>query len=405
MITLITGLPGAGKTLNTLQLVHKEAGEDRPIYYAGIKELQLPWQERSYADLEDWQSFPDNAVFVIDEAQRWVPQRGNSPHLPDWIRDLAEHRHRGFDFYLITQRPKGIDHYVRELAGRHVHFERQYNREASRRLEWPRCVADPTDFHARQEAEKTRVKFDKKWYHAYKSAEAHTHAPRIPRKVWYVLALVVVVAGFGVSFAMDIRSRMNGDQELVADGSNNDDFQPLEELRPFAQGEVYRGQDEVMSREAYIRQFVPRIASFPHTAPVYDEVTKVQTFPRPQCIYSHRTGRCQCYSQQATPMQVEYPVCRDIVANGWFNPYQEDRREAVASGEAGEAPPADAAPNPANEPRIVYLGGDKNSQPAVLGPDEFESERLSIDQPGRAFRNPRSVPTQPSAPGVSGSRR
>ena len=50
MITLITGQPGAGKTLFTLQFVRELAEkEKRTVHYSGIKDLRLPWLELAFA--------------------------------------------------------------------------------------------------------------------------------------------------------------------------------------------------------------------------------------------------------------------------------------------------------------------------------------------------------------------
>jgi len=46
MITLITGLPGNGKTLYTISFVKALAEkENRPVFYSGITDLALDWTE------------------------------------------------------------------------------------------------------------------------------------------------------------------------------------------------------------------------------------------------------------------------------------------------------------------------------------------------------------------------
>ena len=45
MLHVITGLPGNGKTLFTLDYVEKLRKQSgRPVYYSSIPELSLPWE-------------------------------------------------------------------------------------------------------------------------------------------------------------------------------------------------------------------------------------------------------------------------------------------------------------------------------------------------------------------------
>lgn len=400
MITLITGAPGAGKTLNTLKLVQHEVGDTRPIFYAGIVDLQLPWQEKSYHELQDWRSLPDGSAIVIDEADQWAPVRGNKGTAQEFITELARHRHRGFDFYIITQKPKMLDHHLRGLVGRHLHFERAFNRNATRQLEWQRCVDDPVDYHARQEAQTSRVNFDKDYFAVYKSAEVHTHKPRVPRKAYFILGAMGVV----VVCSVLLISRLSGsDPEPYAvkdpDSARSSVFDYPPDSTPIARGFSLGGDDPAMTREEYIASWEPRLPDFEHTAPAYDGVTEVKTFPRPQCIYSHRSGQCSCFTQQATPLNVSNAACRQIVSGGWFNPYRDESPQIAATGPQGGGVKGEGAapltpPDEDSKPRIVMLGRSTRAGPAsidVIPPSE-------PPQPGRAYRLPPDTPRQPTAP-------
>src|SRR5256885_16044190 len=68
------------------------------------------------------ETVPDGSVIIIDEVQRiWRPS-GPGQKIPDMIALLETHRHRGLDFYIITQGPNLIHANVRALIGRHVHL-------------------------------------------------------------------------------------------------------------------------------------------------------------------------------------------------------------------------------------------------------------------------------------------
>lgn len=69
MITLMTGLPGHGKTLYCIKMVRERAEkEGRTVYFHGIKELTLPWVEMHSP--ESWPDCPDGSIVVIDECQK-----------------------------------------------------------------------------------------------------------------------------------------------------------------------------------------------------------------------------------------------------------------------------------------------------------------------------------------------
>src|ERR1035437_10329247 len=117
MIYLTTGANGAGNTLLTLRDVReKSLKEGRPVYYNVRFELtsNFGWK---VIEVKDWQEAPDGAIFLFDECQNELPLRPASIPVPPYIKALAEHRRRGFDFYLITQHPLNIDSFVRRLIG------------------------------------------------------------------------------------------------------------------------------------------------------------------------------------------------------------------------------------------------------------------------------------------------
>jgi hypothetical protein len=105
MINLSTGLPGAGKTLFTIAFVKELADkEKRPVFYSGITDLALDWQE---IDAEKWMDAPDGALIVIDECQRIFRPRGSAAKVPEYVSALETHRHKGLDLFLISEAAAG----------------------------------------------------------------------------------------------------------------------------------------------------------------------------------------------------------------------------------------------------------------------------------------------------------
>lgn len=316
MITYITGVPGSGKTLNTIKLVRDEWGDsDRTIYYAGINELTLDWTQISYEDVTRWTEYPPGSIFVIDEAYNSFPRRTHSKEAPQFVKDLATHRHKGYDFYIITQKHTSVDHGVREHVNRHFHYERAFGLDSCRQFEWTKSV-DPEDYHAREQAIVKRIRFDKSIYNLYKSAEVHTFKKKLPTKVWFVAAGFLACVVLAVSIA-------TRDRSFVPDPEEGESYS---NYLPTSFGG--RSQDKVISPEEYAEKWKARIPDVPHSAPAYDEVTEVKTFPRPQCIEALERRSCYCYTQQATPLQISTEMCLRIVNSGWFNPFideEEDR--------------------------------------------------------------------------------
>lgn len=200
MLTIISGLPGAGKTLLTISEIDQEYTGKRPIYYYGIKELNLEgWTELQ--DPQLWPDLPDGSIVVIDEAQGPWPARGNRQDKPGAISAVETHRHQGFDLFFITQNPKLLDHNLRRLAGRHIHYWRPFGIQKTTRWEWQSCV-DPDDYFAKKAAiSKKVVKFPTKYYDAYHSAEVHTHKRKLPKKLLLIpgLLAVIIICGFAAN--------------------------------------------------------------------------------------------------------------------------------------------------------------------------------------------------------------
>ena len=142
---------------------------------------------------------------------------------------------------------------------------------------------------------------------------------------------------------------------------------------------------------------------------MYDQVTEVKTWPRPNCMRSELTKSCKCFTQQATPMDVTEDICNGIVDDGWFNPYFDE--EAARANAEAQAQPAYASRNQSTNDegqgyRVYNLPQDQ--QPAIqsyappqgywLGPQGYGQTQPY--QPGAAYRQGflGTAPAQPRRP-------
>ncbi len=208
MITLVTGTPGGGKTLWTVKELVKNLIPTGRDIYTNIKKLSVPDPNVHLIDsseMRNWEEFPDGSIFIFDECQHYFPPRHATSKVPSYIEGFQTHRHRGLDFYLITQEPSLIDKAVRVLVGRHVHLYRPMGLPRSQVFEWPTVNPDPNPAHSSSSAKRTQFVFPKDLFGVYESASIHTHKLNLP---WGLLAmiggalfvLVIAIVWFSGSF-------------------------------------------------------------------------------------------------------------------------------------------------------------------------------------------------------------
>lgn len=346
MIYLFTGVPGSSKTLNVLKMVNEDPTfKGREIYYHRIKELKLPWIELTADEVMEWDTLPDGAVLVVDEAQYLIPTRDSRKPMPDWITKMSEHRHKGYDLIFITQNPMLLDAGFRRFVGRHIHIERVFGMQSAKWLSWERCVSDVDDYFKRKEAVVKRVHFDKKYYGLYKSAEVHTHRRKIPFKVFLPFVFLILVVGIVIHFVSSW-----GDRSPLVDVSKSADIPVLG-----AGGSLLPNlnlgsgnKPKSITAQDYVAALTPRLPDVPWSAPIYDAITAPKSFPRPQCIRNNVTGVCKCFSQQATPITISQTACYNYVENGYFDhtkpdDYYQSSQPAANAGDQGLPHPLAAA--------------------------------------------------------------
>lgn len=324
MINLVTGLPGSGKTLWTLKTVVDYVEKEnkalalqgkppRQVFYHGIPELTLTgWTLMDSP--EDWITLPSHSIIVIDECQSTFRPRAASVKPPQYIADFETHRHKGLDFFLMTQHPMLIDGNIRRLAGKHYHVVRFYGFQKSTIHEFQQ-VRENCDKNLKNSIS-THFVYPKEVFNWYKSADAHTMKKRIPMRLIMVIVLPILacVAGyFAFQSLYKIQTDPAKSMENLRNGNPNPDQATDKGGAP--KTPETKPQDRALT---YAELHTPEVADFPHTAPIYAEITKPTSAPFPSaCIMSVKKG-CTCYTQQGTKMQMEYLSCKYIVENGVY---------------------------------------------------------------------------------------
>lgn len=317
MIKIITGLPGAGKSLRGVQLTIAAIETGRPVYVCGLDGLidlgQLPFD-----DPNDWASLPDGSMIVIDEAQKWWGQRGMGQPPPQ-IKALSEHRHRGFDFILITQHPTMLDKYVRTLCGEHQHVLRQFGAQMARIITWTECHDDPQSQATRARGTEVVWTYPKSLYEKYKSATLHTVKKRIPFRLLIIPVLLVVglfLAYFGWKSITGIGGA--GQPKKTTIGG-------LGQMGSSVASGAVAAQVPV-TPASYIADRTPRIPHQPWSMPILD-TRQVTAQPDLYCM-SSETGTCTCMTEQGTRYQIPPRQCMTIARWGNYNPYRKPIQEA-----------------------------------------------------------------------------
>lgn len=220
MITIITGVPGMGKTAMLVHILlanEKTKFSSRPVFVMGINNLLIDhakappveeWTEKRPSEedptlLLDYYRFPPNSILVVDEAQRVFRTRSSGSKVPNHVAALETHRHTGLDIILLTQKPQLLDANARLLCGRHVHIK---NTIMGRKLfEW----FEFTDVENRSNldaAVKRSYSPPKEVFSLYKSAEVHTKQPRRLHQIWIYFSLALMALSY---FGYKIYNRIN----------------------------------------------------------------------------------------------------------------------------------------------------------------------------------------------------
>lgn len=377
MIELITGLPGNGKTLYTISQVKAQAErESRQVFYHGIPELNIA----AWDKLEDptkWAEVPPNSIVVLDEAQKTFRNRSLGAAPPKHVTDLETHRHLGIDIVMITQHPSLIDPSVRRLAGRHRHLIRLYGLEASTVHKWD-SVKDNCDKN-RADSDKQKWKFDKSIYSLYKSAEVHTVKRSIPGRVKMLIGLSLVFVLLIAYMVFFVKKKTQAPEAPVAAVING-----------AVPGVTYQGGgpggvakvDPVQDAEQYMFNQTPRLSGLPHTAPKYDPITTPVRAPVPaMCVQigTASSGKvsCKCYTQQTTPMEVEFNMCVQIARNGYFQDFDADKDQQQKQQQQHEQKAAQSVAVLSSRPD-VSLRNDYVQSPLLASVDLPPSGGLGI---------------------------
>ncbi len=389
MITLITGTPGAGKTLWTVsELINEIYGQttlitrikqfitkekpvlnDRPLYIHGIPNLEigvsyhqiycksplcdvcqsqkilvipeplyrinefgeaiqvnqddilLSEKQRDFIKyVENWSEWADEGgLIILDEVQRiWRP-RSSGAAVPPEISALETHRHKGLDFWLISQNGKLLDQNIRRLVNRHIHLSATW--KGRFQFEWSEYKENVT---STSDSVSRPYILNKDVFGKYKSATLHTTLKKRYPIAVYVVGVCAVLLSYLVYDLVQKFTKVDTLQQTVKVETiqdplkiNSNDVQTLSQSKTTS-------KTTSKKHDAVTPDFKPRQAGRAETAPAYDNLLKIQSVPFPnQCLaWTSEKGKfCKCLTDQGTPYQMAYDTCIAYAKGEVYNPY------------------------------------------------------------------------------------
>lgn len=347
MITLITGIPGTGKTALAVKTLLELRGE-RPVF-SNINGLKLDHTPIDADWIKNWhEQAPHDALIVIDEAQKYFRPRHNSAAVPPNVAAFEEHRHQGVDFILITQRSGLVDHNIKLLAGRHLHVRVT---SLTRTIHEAAEVVDFNEKSVRAENASRPYKLPREVFGLYKSSDHHTKParPRIPNAVYLFAVAVLAVGFFGWQAYASISEKITPETDQAAPP-------PVEGAPPSGAPDQGRPPRIVSGLpESLPEALTPQDPHNPLSAPIYAQVQHVVTAPVViGCIQSR--AACTCYTQQATPVWLPEDQCRQRAQGQYYDPYTPPPTDKTPGLNTAQGQPS---------PRGLARGFDGGTEPNV----------------------------------------
>lgn len=345
MITIITAVPGSGKTLFAVGLIVEAVKNKRPVY-SNIDGLQIP--ECKPAP-DDWRDTPEGSLVIYDEAQQehLFPSTAHRGEVKDErLRAMEVHRHTGHDLVFISQSPSFLHHHIRKLAGEHIHLYRAFGMKTVTKYIWQHAVNDPNDRGEQGRADSHPWAFPKEHFKLYKSASLHTHKFKLPKKLSYLLAFIACVAA---GLVYNINANKEASFLFGAGG-----VAPVEasESAPVEPASFFSADSRLgaVGREASGTR--PKL---PGSTDAYDWADTESATPVAGCISSKT--KCQCFSESGQLLKMGYAACMSAVSN--------PLPRSILVGSAGDSGQAMATPVSIQEQPAKAVYGISNVKGAL----------------------------------------
>lgn len=307
MITLITAVPGSGKTLSAIAIILKAIAEKRMVYtnISGLqKELIDPTGVYLHDAPDDWRETPEGSLVIYDECQQphLYPSDAKRGKVEDErLTAMETHRHTGHDLIFITQAPTFVHHHIRKLVGEHIHLYRARGVSGAMKYTWSHTCDNPNDRAEQQRADSYFWKYDKSLYKYYKSASVHTYKFKVPKKLATLSFFILMAIGYLIYkvFYNDGLSMLAGNE-----------IHSLATQEPNTPATV----KPTHNVPATVGGYTPPPTNYlAETTPerIYAFSAVPEAIPVSGCV-SYR-NKCMCFSEAGYTLELENKVCRDAI--------------------------------------------------------------------------------------------
>lgn len=302
--------------------------------YTNINALKIDYAR---ALTYDWRECPDGSIIVIDEVQLVKPYDSIKDKDNPIIQDLTIHRHRGFDFYFITQYPSLLHPTVKVLIGVHYHLTRPYGMKTVV-YQYGSCKDNPN-------AMVNKVNREAKFFFTpqdyifklYKSTTINTHKQRFPKGIWFFVFWVVA----GIVFFIWNISSFDIQKSTFFEDSNN----PKKAQQPQTQSQINQAQDKKQKTEQpTINQPTPptpeQIQKALHEKYLQSYTVEVaqDDVIRPALV-AQMGNECKAYNQYGDLLNIDDKLCKSMLkeygtkprARRIFNEYQAQNSQLNAT--------------------------------------------------------------------------
>ncbi len=347
-ITLITAVPGSGKTLRVVWYIREALKAKEQVFVCNLNGLSATGDYAGWLPFDDptkWEQLPPGCILVVDEAQQFF--RAATGPVPSYIAAMETIRHRGIRLIIITQHPLLIHANIRALIGRHEHLVRENGKQSAIVYRRNSVIDNVRSDSALSKEDYSTWPYPVEVFDAYKSAEVHTVKRTITSRAKRAIVLsviVVLLVGFVVH---RVQSRMARDAEAaerqnLAAAASTSTAQTVQNFKP-------------QTAEDYAAHFTPVIPSMPWSMPATMQ-REVIVQPKIYCMSSEMF--CNCLTEQGTRYRLPDADCRDIARNGPpYNPYQDET--TTWRGHPSEEPapqPVAHADQPQQQPPRAVTG-------------------------------------------------
>lgn len=285
MITLITAVPGSGKTLFAITMIEDALVAGRPVYtnINGLVREKFTNPHLLYDAPDDWRDTPEGALVIYDEAQQphLYPSNAQRGRVDDErLTAMETHRHSGHDLVFITQAPTFVHHHIRKLVGLHIHLYRARGIKGAMKYEWSHTCESPNDRGEQTRADSGPWPFPSKFFPYYTSAVIHTHNFRLPKKIMVMLMFILVLVAVAAALSFSA-------------------FDSIASDRAPEVGEAV---------QAHATAPPPASSSYAWSA-------TPEAIPVAGCIANESTSRCQCFSEKGVTLDLSHAACLSVISS------------------------------------------------------------------------------------------